>query len=105
MKQKINCFNVWTKSPAKDKRNEDAIPAEENVQSPTNSAVAEAPTSSAGKQQSQPAPSAPPSTLTKAKPKQNTPKQDVQICEENDFLVSWQKKKSLEFSLSLIGRS
>ena len=65
MKQKFNFFNVWTKTPAKHKRNEDAIAAEENVQSPTNSAVAEAPsTSSTGEQQSQPAPSAPPSTVT-----------------------------------------
>ena len=57
---------MLTKTPANDKRNEDAIAAEENVQNPTNSAVAEAPsTSSAAKQQSQPAPSAPPSTLTK----------------------------------------
>ena len=78
MKQKINFFKLWTKTPTKDKRNEDAIAAAENVPSPTNSAVAEAPTtSSAGKQQSQPAPSAPPSTLTEPKPKQNTPKQDV----------------------------
>ena len=43
MKQEINVFNVWRKAPAKDKRNEDAIAAEENVQSPTNYAVAEAP--------------------------------------------------------------
>ena len=35
MKQNINFFNVWTKTPTKDKRNEDAIDAEENVQSPT----------------------------------------------------------------------
>ena len=32
MKQKIIFFNVWTKNPAKGKRNEDAIVAEDNVQ-------------------------------------------------------------------------
>ena len=31
MEQKINFFNVWTKIPAKDKRKEDAIAAEENA--------------------------------------------------------------------------